>query len=266
LNISPAGAAAAAAANAAAVASPTVGSNAAQADGVVVAAAVAGVAPLARAMSTEDSAWGDSDATEPTEVTDEQIAGMNWQQLRAAIDSCSRCGLCKHARARVHGSGARNARWLVAAGASTALDEAEGQALAGDPGKLLTNMLGALSLSRENDVYVTNLIKCRSVTASGAERAPSAEEAAACRPYLERELALSGAGTVLTLGQIAANGLLGKPLQTALAGSRGKVHQLANVRLIATLHPGELLRRGADKALAWADLCLARAAANEPAG
>ena len=214
-------------------------------------------APAAREAASTDSAWGEAPAAE---VTDEQIAGMNWQQLRAAIESCSRCGLCKNARARVHGSGARSASWLVAAGASNALDEAEGQPLAGDPGKLLTNMLSALSLTRASDVYVTNLIKCRPVSASGGERAPTADEAAACQPYLERELALSGAATLLTLGQIAANGLLGKPLQTSLAGSRGQVHQFNGARLVATLHPGELLRRGADKALAWADLCLARAA------
>ena len=65
---------------------------------------------------------------------------------------------------------------------------------------------------------------------------------------------------MLTLVQIAANGLLGKPLQEPLAGARGAVHRLGAADLVATLHPGELLRRGLDKSLAWADLCRARAA------
>src|SRR5690606_33839003 len=95
-------------------------------------------------------------------------------------------------------------------------------------------------------------------SANGGDRAPTAEEAAACRPFVERELALTGAGVVLTLGQIAANGLLGKALQEPLAGTRGRTHALGAVPLVATLHPGELLRRGGDKALAWADLCRAR--------
>ncbi len=151
------------------------------------------------------------------------------------------------------------ARWFVAAGASSALDEQAGAPLAGDAGKLLDNMLAAVDLKRE-DVYVTNLVKCRPLSANGGDRAPTREEAAACRPFLERELALSGAGLVLTLGQIAANGLLGKPLQEPLAGSRGAVHRYRDAALVATLHPGELLRRGADKALAWADLCRAKAA------
>jgi DNA polymerase len=203
-----------------------------------------------------DSAWGDAP---PPPATDEEIAQMDWRTLNAAIGACSRCG-CKGERKPVFGNGARAAVWMVAAGASTAADEQERQPLAGDPGKLLANMLAAVQLSREENVYVTNLIKCRPVSANGGDRAPTADEAAACRPFLARELALCGAGTVLTLGQVAANALLGKPLQEPLAGTRGSVHQVEGVPLVATLHPGELLRRGADKALAWADLCLAKSA------
>lgn len=192
------------------------------------------------------------------------IAQMDWDQLRTAITNCTRCSACRDGGKRVLGAGAREARWLVAAGAVTATDEKAGQPLAGDPGKLLDNMLFAVGLERERDVYVTNLIKCRPASANGGDRAPTAEEAAACRPYLERELALCGASTMLTLGQIAANALLDKPLQEPLAGARGAVHALRGVPLVATLHPGELLRRGADKAQAWADLCRAKAAHARP--
>lgn len=214
--------------------------------------------PTARnaAAPASESAWGEEPAAPP--ATDEEIARMDWAELRSAIASCTRCGLCKGGRKPVYGNGAEQAAWFVAAGASTASDEKERQPLSGDAGKLLANMLAAVDLSRESNAYVTNLIKCRPTSANGGDRAPSADEAAACRPYLERELALTGAPMVLTLGQIAANALQGKPLQEALAGSRGKVHGVMGVKLVATLHPGELLRRGADKALAWADLCLAR--------
>jgi uracil-DNA glycosylase len=214
-----------------------------------------GHAPLA------DSAWDKPPAALP--VSDADIASMNWQQLRAAVASCTRCGLCAGGNKAVFGSGAEQATWLVAAGATSASDIKEGQPLSGEAGKLLVNMLAAVDLSRESNVYVTNLIKGRPTSANGGDRAPTPEEAQACRPYLDRELALTGAGTVLTMGQIAANTLLGKPLQESLAGSRGQVHTLNGVRLVATLHPGELLRRGADKALAWADLCLARSAHDE---
>lgn len=217
--------------------------------------------PLIR-TPTDGSAWVED--AKPAAVTDEEIAAMDWAQLRAAIDSCTRCGLCAGGRKPVHGSGARQAQWLVAAGASTPLDEKEGQPMAGEAGKLLVNMLAAVGLARESDVYVTNLVKCRPVTAAGADRAPTAAEAEACRPFLQREAALSGARMVLTMGQIAANGLLGQPLAEPLAAARGRVHAPGGVppgevALVATLHPGELLRRGADKALAWSDLCLAKA-------
>ena len=208
------------------------------------------------AAAAVDSAWGEDPPAPP--ATDEEISRMDWAQLKTAIANCTRCGLCKAPRKPVYGNGAQAAAWMVAAGASTASDEKERAPLSGEPGKLLANMLAAVDLSRETNVYVTNLIKCRPTTATGGDRAPTVEEATACRPYLDRELALCGAPMVLTLGQIAANALQGKPLSEPLASSRGRVPQINGVKLVATLHPGELLRRGADKALAWADLCLAR--------
>ena len=220
------------------------------------------VAQSVSALAPDDSAW--DDAALPSDATPEEIAVMDWDQLGIAITACRRCSACRDGRAPVTGTGARQARWLVAAGASTAADEKARMPLAGDPGKLLDNMLLAVGRSRQQDVYITNLIKCRPLSPTGAERAPTGEEAAACRPYLERELALTGAGTVLTLGQIAANTLLGRPLPAPLAGVRGQAHVLeaaqGPVTLVASLHPGELLRRGADKAQAWIDLCRARAA------
>jgi len=226
------------------------------------------VAQSVSALAPDDSAW--DDAALPLDATPEEIAAMDWDQLGIAITTCRRCSACRDGRPPVTGTGARQARWLVAAGASTATDEKERLPLAGDPGKLLDNMLLAVGMSRQQDVYITNLIKCRPLSPTGAERAPSAEEAAACRPYLERELALTGAGTVMTLGQIAANTLLGRPLAAPLAGVRGQVHALealpGEVKLVASLHPGELLRRGTDKAQAWADLCRARAAGGASGG
>jgi DNA polymerase len=244
------------AAAAGAVAEPA-SAEAASVSAPVAEAAIARAAPAAAPASHPAPSL-------PAAPTDDDIARMDWDELRTAVASCSRCGACKDGRKNVFGAGAVRASWLVAAGASTLADEQEGAPLAGDTGILLDSMLFAVEHSRASDVYVTNLVKCRPVSAKGGDRAPTAEEAAACRPYLERELALTGAGTVLTLGQIAANGLLGKPLSEPLAATRGSVHELRGVPLVATLHPGELLRRGSDKALAWADLCRASLAHARP--
>lgn len=194
----------------------------------------------------------------PLELTEEQrIARMGWTELEQAIAACTRCGACAPGTKPVMGTGSREARWVVAAGAASAQDHKEGVPLSGDAGVLLANMLAAAGVSKE-EAWVTSVIKCRPATSSGADRAPTQEEAAACRPFVEREVALTGAGTLLTLGQVAANAMLGQPLSQPLAQARGLVHQAQpGVKMVATLHPAELLRRGQDKALAWADLCLA---------
>jgi len=206
------------------------------------------------------AAWDDS--VQADEAAPD-VASMDWAALRQAIAACQDCA-CGQGRKPVHGAGPRQVRWLVAAGTPSAADEQSGQPLSGDPGKLLDNMLQAVGLARERDVYVTPLVKCRPLNAKGGDRAPTPTEIAACRPFLEREVALTNASAVLTLGQVAANGLLGRALQEPLAGARGDVHRLGEVPLVATLHPGELLLRGDAKALAWADLCRARAL--EPRG
>jgi DNA polymerase len=230
-----------------------------------VAQSASALEPVPQPPADLDAAW-DDDAL-PRDATPDEIAAMDWDQLQLAIAACRRCSACRDGRPPVPGTGAKQARWLVAAGASTAADEKARVPLAGDPGKLLDNMLAAVGMARTEDVYITNLIKCRPTTPAGADRAPTFEEAAACRPYLEREAVLTGAGTVLTLGQIAANTLLGRPLAEPLAGARGQVVGLhaggRELAVVATLHPGELLRRGGDKALAWADLCRARASSGE---
>jgi uracil-DNA glycosylase family 4 len=210
--------------------------------------ACAEVAPVAEAAPA---------VVEPAEL---DIAQMDWPALRAAIAGCARCGACRPGAKPVYGAGAEAAVWLVAAGATSVADEQANAPVAGEAGKLLDNMLAATGHARARDVYVTNLVKCRPVSANGGDRAPSADEVVACRPFLERELALSGAQVLLTLGQVATNAMLGKPLQEPLAGARGQVHAVGAAAMVATLHPGELLRRGADKALAWADLCRAMAA------
>ena len=117
-------------------------------------------------------------------------------------------------------------------------------------------MLKAISLKPDADVYVTHLVKCRPSGPDGADRAPTVEELTACRPFLERELALTGATMAMTFGQYAAKGLMMGP------AARGKVmrYGAAELPVVATYHPDDLLRKPEDKAKAWADLCLAKAA------
>jgi DNA polymerase len=182
-------------------------------------------------------------------VSDEAIAGMDWPTLQAAVSSCTRCPLCETRIAAVNGRGAERATWIAIAAAPSVADEQDVQAITGEAGQLLHNMLKAIELKPEADVYITNVVKC-----CPPERNPTGDEVIACRPYLERELALTGATMAMTFGQFAAKGLMMGP------AARGKVmHYGANqLPVVATYHPDDLLRKPEDKAKAWADLCLAK--------
>jgi DNA polymerase len=184
-----------------------------------------------------------------TPVSDVAIASMDWPALRAAVSSCTRCPLCETRIAAVNGRGAERATWIAIAAAPSVADEQDVQAVTGEAGQLLHNMLKAIELKPEADVYITNVVKCRP-----PERNPTGDEVIACRPYLERELALTGATMAMTFGQFAAKGLMMGP------AARGKVmHYGANqLPVVATYHPDDLLRKPEDKAKAWADLCLAK--------
>lgn len=197
----------------------------------------------------------DLDDRAPAGVSDAAIARMDSAALQAAVQGCTRCGLCRTRQTAVPGQGAANAAWMVVATAPGAAEEQAVQPVAGEAAILLDNMLKAIGAGAESGTsYVTTLVKCRPLDAQGADRAPTPEELAACRPYLERELALTGARTILTLGHTAGKGLLG-------AAARGKVLRLGDVPVVATYHPADLLRKPEDKRKVWADLCLTLSAA-----
>jgi DNA polymerase len=210
------------------------------------------------APDDDSNAWFD-EAPAPARaapVSDEAIAAMDWPALKTAVSTCTRCPLCETRRNAVNGRGAGNASWIAIAAAPSRLDEKDNQPVTGEAGQLLGNMLKAISLKPDTDVYVTNLVKCRPANPDGSDRAPTIDELTACRPYLHRELALTGATMAMTFGQFAAKGLMMGP------AARGKVmrYGAAELPVVATYHPDDLLRKPEDKAKAWGDLCLAKAA------
>ena len=223
-----------------------------------VAPVTAPSAPRADMAADDSTAWFD-EAPVPARaapVSDEAIAAMDWAQLRSAVATCTRCQLCATRRNAVNGRGATDASWIALAAGPSRLDEKDNQPVAGEAGQLLDNMLKAIALKPDADVYVTNLVKCRPAAGDGADRPPTVDELTACRPYLHRELQLTGASMAMTFGQHAAKGLMMGP------AARGKVMRYgdAGLPVVATYHPDDLLRRPEDKAKAWGDLCLAKAA------
>ncbi len=197
-----------------------------------------------------------------------RIATLAWRDFAAAVDACTACGLCRARRKSVPGVGDVNAEWLFVGEGPGAEEDAKGEPFVGQAGKLLDNMLAALGLARGANVYITNVVKCR----PPQNRTPEPEEADACRPYLDRQIALIRPKLIVALGKTAATTLL--DVDATIASLRGRVHRYQGVPLVVTYHPAYLLRNLPDKAKAWEDLLFARrtlqaagaAATREPGG
>jgi DNA polymerase len=197
-------------------------------------------------------------------LADTAVARMDWATLADTVAGCQACGLCQSRRQTVFGTGHRQAHCMVVGEAPGEQEDQRGEPFVGAAGQLLDRMLLALGLARgpadgapqqaadaARQVYIANTLKCR----PPGNRNPAPDELARCVPYLERQVALVQPRVILAMGRFAVQALL----QTSepLGKLRGQVHQWQGVPLVVTYHPAYLLRQPADKARAWADLCLA---------
>ena len=200
----------------------------------------------------------------------EGIAQMDWPALQRAVKSCQACALCQSRKNTVFGVGqpptnetsAPQVDWLIVGEAPGENEDAQGEPFVGQSGKLLDNMLAAMKigkegkpLSRQEGVYIANVIKCRPPD----NRNPSAQEIATCEPYLARQIELLRPKMILAMGKFAISTVTGS--NEPVGKLRGKVHKLHHPNfqapVIVTYHPAYLLRNLPEKAKAWADLLLA---------
>ena len=208
--------------------------------------------PQATALPPERSDRGAAASDPPAPDRVAQIAALDWGGFAAAVDACTACGLCRSRRRSVPGVGDVAARWLFVGEAPGADEDAQGEPFVGQAGRLLDSMLQALGLVRGADVYIANVLKCRPPN----NRTPTPAEVAACRPFLDRQIALIAPRIIVALGKSAANTLLES--DATIGSLRGRVHAYRGVPLVVTYHPAYLLRTLHDKAKAWEDLVLAR--------
>jgi uracil-DNA glycosylase len=181
-----------------------------------------------------------------------RIAKLEWREFAADVDGCTACSLCRGRNRSVPGVGDIHAEWLFVGEAPGAEEDAKGEPFVGQAGRLLDNMLAALGFARGANVYIANVLKCR----PPGNRTPEPREAEACRPYLDRQIALIRPKIIVALGKSAATTLL--DVDATIASLRGRVHRYQDVPLVVTYHPAYLLRNLPDKAKAWEDLLLAR--------
>lgn len=196
-----------------------------------------------------------------------QVMSMGWTELAEVVRGCTRCGLRAGCTQTVFGVGPTDARLLVVGEGPGADEDRLGEPFVGRAGKLLDEMLFAIGHARvpkpgQQGVYIANVVKCR----PPKNRDPQPDESAACRPYLERQIALLKPRAILAVGRIAAQLLLGT--STPIGKLRGEVHQYgdAAIPMLVTYHPAYLLRSPREKRKVWADLCALRTLLNESAG
>jgi len=180
------------------------------------------------------------------------IEAMEWDALAGAVSACRACNLCGTRANAVFGVGDPHADWLIVGEPPGEHEDAQGEPMVGQAGKLLDNMLRALQLSRREKVYITNVLKCR----PPGNRNPEPDEIAQCETFLRRQVELLQPKVIVVMGRFAVQSLLAST--DAIGKLRGQRHEYAGVPVVVTFHPAYLLRNLPDKAKAWADLCLAR--------
>jgi len=170
-------------------------------------------------------------------------------QVRADLGECTRCKLHRHRTQIVFGVGNPNAGLVFVGEAPGADEDAQGEPFVGRAGQLLTKIIEAMGMRRE-DVYICNIIKCRPPN----NRTPEADEIVACQPFLLEQLRAIGPRFICALGGPAAQTLL--RTKEAISRLRGKFYDYHGIPLLPTFHPAFLLRNPNEKKTVWEDMKL----------
>jgi uracil-DNA glycosylase family 4 len=178
-------------------------------------------------------------------------------EVAAAISVCKACSLSATALNHVPGEGNPNAKFVVVGEAPGATEDELGRPFVGKSGDLLTKILEAIQLKRE-DVFICNVLKHR----PPGNRNPTSDEVVACAPFLLKQLDVLKPKVILALGNFAAQTLL--DTDVGITKLRGVEHAYHGIPLVATFHPAALLRNPNLKRPAWEDVQLARRILDRP--
>jgi uracil-DNA glycosylase len=187
-------------------------------------------------------------ASVPTPAPSSQDPVEALRMIREDIGDCTRCPLHKQGRKQiVFGVGDPNADLMFIGEAPGADEDIQGEPFVGRSGQLLTNMIKAMGLSREQ-VYIANIIKCR----PPGNRAPERDECATCSPFLMRQIEAIKPKAIVALGAVAAKTLLA--ISAPMTELRGRWFDFRGTKLAVTYHPAFLLRDPRQKKETWKDL------------
>lgn len=174
--------------------------------------------------------------------------GETLESIREDIGDCMRCPLCCEARHTiVHSEGNPKARLMFVGEAPGADEDASGRPFVGRAGQLLNKIIEAIGLKRE-DVFIGNVNRCRPLN----NRTPTTAEAATCKPFLLREIAIVRPEVIVVLGNTAMRNLL--DTKEGITKARGKFQDYKGVKVMPTFHPAYLLRDPSKKRETWEDM------------
>ena len=182
------------------------------------------------------------DITQPLPDANETI-----EDIRAEIGNCTRCGLCEGRTQIVHSTGNLQSDLMFVGEAPGADEDAQGVPFVGRAGQLLTKIIEAIGIKRE-DVFIGNINRCR----PPGNRQPLPPETAACKPYLLRDIAVVKPKVVVVLGNTACQNLL--ETKVGITKLRGNFQDYFGVKVMPTFHPAYLLRDPHKKREVWEDM------------
>ena len=168
-------------------------------------------------------------------------------QVRLELGDCTRCGLAQTRKSIVFGTGSPDADLMFVGEAPGADEDDQGLPFVGRAGQLLTRIIEAIELSRE-EVYIANILKCR----PPGNRDPQSEEVDSCEPFLFRQIVVIRPMIVVALGKYAGQTLLRS--KTPISRLRGSFFDFRGVQLMPTFHPSYLLRNPSAKREVWEDM------------
>lgn len=177
---------------------------------------------------------------------------MELQALQQECLACRRCGLCETRHSVVFGQGAAQAEVMLVGEGPGANEDEQGLPFVGKSGQLLDHYLEAVDLSRDKNVYIANIVKCR----PPQNRDPLPEESAACMPWLRQQFQLIRPKIVVCLGRVAAQRMLDPGF--SISRDHGKFFDKQGTLFMATYHPAALLRYPDNKPAVFGDFVALR--------
>jgi DNA polymerase len=192
-------------------------------------------------------AQGAADEGPGGEPSDPRAAAL--AEIARRVAACTRCAVLVRNRTQtVFGTGSPHARLVFIGEAPGADEDRRGEPFVGRAGQLLTDIIVKGMKLRRQDVYIMNILKCRPPD----NRTPLPIEAAACREYLDAQLAVIQPEFICCLGACAAQHLLGT--DTPIGRLRGRMHDYQSIKVLCTYHPAYVLRNPAAKRQVWDDI------------